>query len=179
MATKALMTAEQFARMETADTEKFELVEGDLVPLPGATYRHNKIRDRIGHRLSNYLDINPIGDSVGETDCQLSADTVRCPDVSVFLKRTHEIDLDKTPVPFAPDIAIEVLSPSESAINVRRKVLDYLGAGSQEVWLLDHANGEVLIHSAAGIRVLKTTDILESPALPGFSATVAELLMCR
>jgi len=37
---------------------------------------------------------------------------------------------------------VEVLSPSESAIDMHRKVPDYIGAGSQEVWVLDHVNGE-------------------------------------
>jgi Uma2 family endonuclease len=60
---------------------------------------------------------------------------------------------------------------------VRRKVRDYLGAGSREVWLLDHANTEVLVHAVAAIRVLQGTDVLESPLLPGFDVAVAGLLM--
>ena len=179
MSTKAMMTVEQFAQMDTADTERYELVEGELIPLSSGTFEHSKIRDLVGHLMWAYFKDNPIGDAVGETDCQLGDDTVRCPDVSIFLDkvRLQRINRRKVPVPFAPDIAVEVLSPSERAIDVRRKVRDYLRAGSKEVWLLDPANGEVHVHSATGIRLLQGTDILESALLPGFSASVAELVV--
>ncbi len=178
MSTKALMTVEQFAQMSTADTEDYELVEGELIPLPSGTPRHNKIRDLIGHLLWIYFRGNPIGEALAENDCRIAEDTVRRPDVSIFLgERLRRIDLDKIPAPFAPDIALEVLSASESAVDVRRKVRDYLRAGSKEVWLLDRSNAEILVHTGAGIRVLQSTDLLESPLLPGFSVAVADLVV--
>ena len=54
---------------------------------------------------------------------------------------------------------------------VRRKVREYMQAGSREVWVLDQ------VHTTGGIRVLQGTDALESPLLPGFRATVAEFLI--
>jgi Uma2 family endonuclease len=178
MSTKALMTVEQFAKLDTADTEDYELVEGELIPLPSATPRHAKIRGRAERLLWSYFERNPIGEAFGEVDCRTTDDTVRRPDVAIFLgERLKQINLDKIPAPFAPDIAVEVLSPSERAMNVRRRVREYLSAGSQEVWLLDHANGEVLVHANTGIRVLQGTDVLESPLLPGFSVAVADLVV--
>ncbi|MBY0503273.1 MAG: Uma2 family endonuclease [Bryobacteraceae bacterium] len=177
MSTKALMTVEQFARMETAETEDYELVEGELVPWSSGTPKHNKIRDLLGHLLWSYFKTNPIGEAIAKVDCQLSSETVRRPDVAVFLsERLRQIDLDRIPAPVAPDIAIEVLSPSERAMDVRRKVRDYLGAGTHEVWLVDPANGEVLLHTNTGIQVLQTADPVFSPRLPGFAVTVADLL---
>ena len=179
MSTKAMTTVEQFAQMDTADTERYELVEGELIPLPSATFIHSEIRDLVGDLVRSYLRGNQIGKAVAETDCRLGDDTVRCPDVSIYLnkERLQHLDRRKVPVPFAPDIAVEVLSPSEHAIDVRRKVRDYLRAGSKEVWLLDHENGEVHVHTAAGIRLLQGTDILETGLLPGFSAAVADLVV--
>jgi len=177
MATKTLMTVEQFAQMQTADTEDYELVEGELIPLSSGTPRHNLIRDLLGYLLLSYLKGNPIGLALAENDCQVAADTVRRPDLSVFLgERSRQIDRDRIPVPFPPDIAVEILSPSESAVSVRRKVRDYLGAGSSEVWLFDHSNIEVQVHTNAGIRILGQTGVLESPLLPGFSAAVSALI---
>jgi Uma2 family endonuclease len=115
---------------------------------------------------------------VCENDCKVADDKVRRPDLSVFLAdRLSQIDLDKIPAPFAPDIAIEVLSPSEGVMEMRSKVREYLGAGSVEVWLVDHANREIQIHTSSGIRVLPGTDVLETPVLPGFSVTVVDLGM--
>jgi Uma2 family endonuclease len=171
------MTVEEFARMQTSDTENYELVGGELVPLPGKTIRHARIRDLMGHLLWSYFRQNPIGETVGELDCRINPEEVRRPDLSMFLNdRMGRMDLDKIPAPSAPDIAIEVLSPSESAVDLRHKVRDYLKGGSSEVWLIDHSNGEVLVNTAEGIRVLQESDILESPLLPGFKAKVADLL---
>ncbi len=182
MGTKALMTVEQFAQMRPADTEAYELVEGELVPLSSGTLRHAKIRSRLERLLNAYFDQNPPGEAYGEVysevDCRVGRDTVRRPDLSVFLAESlHQIDLDEIPVPFAPAIAVEVLSPSESAIDVRRKVRDYLSAGSQEVWLLDPTNAEVQIHTSSGIRILQPGDSLASPVLPGFGVGVADLVV--
>ena len=176
MSTKALMTVEQFSQMATAETEDYELVEGELIPLSSGTLRHAKIRRRAERLLEDYFARNPIGEAFGEVDCRINDDTVRRPDVSVFLGRLRQMDEDKIPAPFAPDIAIEVLSPSESAMAVRRNVRDYLRAGSKEVWLLDHSNGELLVHTDGGIRVLQGSDALESPLLPGFSVAIADLV---
>ena len=177
MSTKALMTVEQFAQMETGETEDYELVDGELTPLASGTPKHNMVRDLLGSFFWSYFRGNPIGKAIGEMDCQLTSDMVRRPDQSVFLKeRLRQIDPNRVPAPFAPDIAVEVLSPSESAMDVRRKVRDYLRAGTQEVWLVDHANGEVLVHTNSGIQVLQAADPVASPLLPGFAVTVAELL---
>jgi Uma2 family endonuclease len=177
MSTKTLMTVEQFAQMQTADTEDYELVDGELIPLSSATYLHNRIRDLFVYLLWSYFKANPIGQAVGENDCQIDAGTVRRPDLSIFLgERVQQIEVRRIPVPFAPDIAVEILSPSESAVKVRRKVRDYLSAGTSEVWLIDDANGEVQVHTGTGIRILQGTDALESPLLPGFSAVAAVLV---
>jgi Uma2 family endonuclease len=177
VSTKTLMTVEQFAQMHTADTEDYELVDGELIPLSSGTPRHARIRGRVDRLVSGYFDQNPIGEAYAELDCVVAKRTVRRPGLAIFLgERLHEIDLDKIPTPIAPDIAVEVLSLSESAMHVGRKVREYLRAGANEVWILDHANAEVQIHSNANIRRLRESDLLESPLLPGFAAKVSELL---
>ncbi len=175
MSAKTLMTVTEFARMQTPDTEDFELVEGELIPLSSGTPKHSIIRDFVGDLLRSYLRNKRIGRAIGEVDCLISSDTVRRPDVSVFLgHRLKQIDLNTIPVPFAPDIAVEVLSSSESAVDVHRKVREYLGAGSKEVWILDHVNGELFVHTPNGIRLLTAEDALESPLLPGFIVPVGD-----
>jgi len=177
MSTKALLTVEQFGEMKTADTEDFELVEGDPVQLSSGTYRHNKIRDLLGHLLWAYFKSNPIGEAVGENGCVVANGIVRRPYLSIFPgERLRQIDPDKIPAPFAPDVAGELLSPSEAAVEVRRKALEYFRAGSKEVWILDHANRELEIQTAAQSRFLGESDVLETSLLAGFSVKVADLL---
>jgi Uma2 family endonuclease len=177
MSTKTLLTVEQFAQLHDPSTEDFELVEGELSPLPSGLPRHARTRGRVERRLGNYFERTPIGAVYAELDCRTGEGTVRRPDVSVFLTpRLSRIDDSRIPVPFAPDIAIEVLSPSESAIEVHRRVRDYLDAGCLEVWLLDASNAVILIHTPSEIRRLFRDSVLETPLLPGFTAPVADLL---
>lgn len=178
MATAALMTVEEFARMPTSEAEDYELVEGELVPLPSANPMHADIRDCLVQVLRNYFDRNPTGRVLSEVDCRINEETVRRPDLAIFVAgRLDGVDRKKIPLPFAPDIAVEVLSPSEIAFDVNRKVLQYLAGGSQEVWVLDHENREIFIQTDDGIRLLRGGEaVLETPVLPGFSAPISKLL---
>ena len=171
------MSVEEFAAMPREEAVRFELVSGELVPLASATLRHAWIRDRQMIRLSGYLDVQRIGIALAEVDCRTIDDTVRRPDLSYFSReRWLLVDPRRIPLPFAPDIAVEILSPSEKAVNVNRKVAEYLAAGSIEVWIIDAENVEVLVRSISGVRLFGAGDTLESPLLPGFSFGVSEAL---
>jgi Uma2 family endonuclease len=180
MSTKTLMTVEQFAQLETAERADYELLDGELIPLPSSMPLHCIIRDRTIQFVRNYFDRNPTGGAISELDCRTGDDTVRRPDVSIFLdEHWRQLDLKKVPVPFAPDIAVEVLSPSEHVMDVNRKVRDYLMAGSQEVWLLDPENAELHVRTKTAIQLLEGSGLLASPLLPGFPVATATLLAGR
>jgi Uma2 family endonuclease len=171
------MTVDEFVRMSTSETEDYELVGGELVPLPSANAIHADIRGCLVQILRNYFDQNPAGRVLSEADCQINEDTVRRPDLAIFVAgRLEGVDRKRIPLPFAPDIAIEVLSPSEIASAVNRKVLQYLAGGSKEVWVLDHENREIFIQTDEGIRLLRGDAVLQTPLLPGFSVSMSKLL---
>ena len=170
------MTLEQFVEMNGEENRDYELVDGELIPLSSPILLHSIIRGLV-QLVGNYFDWNPIGGSASRTDCRINHDTVRKPDLSFFLgDRWKQLDVYTILVPFAPDIAVEVLSPSEHIMDVNRKVRDYLSAGSKEVWLLDHAVCELHVRTKTGARVLEGGDLLESTLLPELSINVAELL---
>jgi Uma2 family endonuclease len=177
MAPATLMTVEEFARMSTSETEDYELVAGELVPLPSANPMQAYIRGRLEQVLWNYFDHNPTGVVLSEVDCRINENTVRRPDLAIFVAgRLDGVDRTKIPLPFAPDIAVEVLSPSEIASAVNRKVLQYLAGGSKEVWVLDRENHEIFIQTDESIRLLRGDVVLETPLLPGFSAPMSKIL---
>jgi Uma2 family endonuclease len=176
MGTQTLLTAEQFAQLPQSETEDFELVDGELIPLPSANADHSLIKDFIVISFWMYLQKNPIGMLLSEINCRLTGKVVRRPDVAFFLDQPgRTIPRKQVPLPFAPDIAIEVLSPSEPAVDVNKKVLEYQEAGSQEVWVLDQENAEVFIYTRGGVRVLRPEAKLTSPLLPGFELSIAEI----
>jgi Uma2 family endonuclease len=65
------------------------------------------------------------------------------------------LDPDRIPTPYPPDIAVEILSRSATAIGLRHKVRDYLRFGSKEVCLVDHSDGEVQVCTNSGLRFLR------------------------
>jgi len=106
-------------------------------------------------------------------------DTVRAPDV--YYVRADRMLSSGAPRNFwttAPDLAVEIVSPSETADEVRDKVRDYLAAGTPLVWVVYPRSKEVLVHTPDGLaRTVSGSDaVLEDVAvLPGFSCSVADL----
>jgi len=79
------VTVEEFVRMSTPETEDYELVGGELVPLPSVNPTHAYVRDRLVQTLRNYFDHSPAGIVLAEVDCRINDDTVRRPDLAIFL----------------------------------------------------------------------------------------------
>ena len=171
------MSVEQFAAMPREEAIHYELVEGELIRVASGTPKHAWIRDGLCSELREFLRRNACGIVLAEVECLTAGDTVRRPDISFLPKdRWRLVDPDKIPLPFPPDITVEVLSVSESAIDVKRKVHEYLGAGSQEVWVIDSVNSEIMIRTTTGVRFLSAENMVESPLLPGFSISVSAVL---
>lgn len=171
------MTVEHFVALPDEITDRHELVEGELVPVPGATLKNSLIRDNLLFRLKAWSSSPGLAMAVIEMDVRTGPETVRCPDISIFsAEQMGRFAMNVVPVPEPPVIAIEVLSPSEGMIAVGRKVAEYLSAGSEEVWLIDHENREVHIRTADAERLLRDGKTLESALLTGFHVSVGELL---
>src|SRR4029077_9399020 len=99
MATKTLLTIEQYAALDEPVGVRHELSEGELIVTPSANYFHNKTRDRLNARLQAFLDAHPCGDVVSEMDMRLGSDVVRRPDVAFIRKeRLEGIDLEQVPL---------------------------------------------------------------------------------
>ena len=131
MGTQTLLTAEQFAQLPPHETENCELVDGELIPLPSANFGHSLAKDTVTMALRIYLRIHPLGEVGSEVDCRLSPTIVRRPDVAFFLSiPDRPIPRKQVPIPFAPDIALEVLSPSETAIRRQQEGARIPGCGN-------------------------------------------------
>jgi Uma2 family endonuclease len=136
MATKTLLTIEQYAALDEPVGVRYELSEGELIVTPSANYFHNDLRDRFNARLRAFLDTFPCGIVVSELDMTLGADIVRRPDVAFIRKeRLEGVDLERVPLPIAPDLAVEIVSRNDRADDLNLKVSQYLQAGVQAVWL--------------------------------------------
>ena len=177
---KTLLTSEELLRLSRTG-RRYELVEGELYEMPPAGARHGGVAMRIGSILSNYVYSNQLGEVfAAETGfvLQRNPDTVRAPDASYVAK--DRLPPEGLPVGFlglAPDLAVEVVSPSDSPAEVEGKVEDWLRAGTRLVWVIHSETRSVTVYPALeDVWDLSEDDTLEGgQVVPGFACAVREL----
>ena len=142
---------------------------------------HGLVSARIVHLIATYLSTHQLGvcfaDSTGYALPNLD-NTVRAPDASFV--RADRLPPEGVGYGFfhlAPDLAVGVLSPSESRADIQEKLSDYLVAGTALVWLIDAATRSVSVIARAGqLHTLVVGERLTGGAvLPGFSCEVSAL----
>lgn len=173
------LTAEELFQLPE-DGQRYELVKGELRTMAPAGGMHGVIAVRITLSLGNHVQANGLGAVfAAETGFRIATnpDTVRAPDVA-FVSRTRieQIGLPKGYWPGAPDLAIEVVSPSDSYEAVEEKVLDWLNAGTQMVIVLNPAKRTASVHRGAQAQLLTEQDTLSgADVVPGWSVLVKDL----
>ncbi len=170
---RVTMTIDEFLEK---DVEGFEYVKGELVPMPAASIRHGAISIRIIRYLDPYVHQNNLGHLyTAETSFKVG-DRVLKPDVAYVSNERKTGDEDKG-FPIPPDLAIEVVSPSDNLSRVVGKVHAYLNAGTRRVWVLDPKSETVTVYrSETNITILTWEDMLTGDdVIHGFSCAV-ELL---
>ena len=113
MGAKTLMTAEEFDRLEESDEFRYELDEGELIVMTKPRPLHNRIALKLTSFLLRYIEENPVGEVMNSDNMYvLGPNTRRAPDVS-FLRKERAAAIDPAKdIEGAPDLAIEVLSPT-------------------------------------------------------------------
>lgn len=177
MATTAVMTGPEFDALPYEEGRRWELVGGELIPVPSATARHQAIVQKVQYALMSYLNAHPSGSLVfADLEFTLDGDHRVRPDVLVLLKeRAALLDMDKVPVPGAPDIAIEVISPSERSYDTQAKRDAYLRLGTQEVWQVYPKSKAIVVHREGAGTTHSAGQRLETPLLPGFVLEIDSL----
>ena len=174
------MTAEEFLAYPVEDA-KAELVRGELRVSPPAGGPHGVAAGNLFLALGAYVRTHGLGrvfgDGFGYELLRLPR-TVRVPDGSyVRAERLPPDGIGPGLLKLAPDLAIEVLSPSETASELEEKLDDYLVSGTPLIWVVDPVRRTVMIVSSdAPIRWLREGDTLEAGAvIPGFTCPVSEI----
>ncbi len=163
------LTGSQFDSLPYEEGRRWELLDGDLVSVSSPTPTHQEIVFRILSALKRYL-AGKNGIASHDVEFGLAGNTRLRPDVWLLLDtKAALLDRSKTPIPGSPDLAVEVISPSERASESIRKVDLYLKHGSREVWRVYPEIRQVVTHTAAGdIRKFAAADVLATALLPGF-----------
>ena len=174
------VSAEELLRMPD-DGFRYELVRGELRKMSPAGRRHGRIAHEVGRLLGNHVTAHALGAVyAAETGYRLAKDpdTVRAPDAS-FVRQEREEAMEEIEgyLPGAPDLAVEVISPSDSYSEVAEKVMEWLDAGTRMVVVVDPRKRTLTLYrSRDEIRVLTEADVLDgADVVPGWRVAVKDL----
>ncbi len=183
MAVAHKLTTAEFLRfcelLENAH-KRFELIAGVPVEMPPSNQRNTVLAARIARFIGNHVDANGLGYVTGaDGGYELGPQDVRMPDVG-YISKARAGKLTQVTFPVAPDLAVEVISPSETASMVHEKVRAYVDAGTQLVWTVypDSQSIDVHFRDEHGQRsqtfgLAHTLD--GGDVLPGFRLKVADI----
>jgi Uma2 family endonuclease len=176
-AVKTLFTFEEFEKMEDK-LGKQELIHGELIELPPPEIKHQRISRHIFKPLDAALEqAQARGDAIGlgetcyETGYKFPNDNYLIPDVSV----THAKQVEDKYLEGAPAIAVEILSPSNTAKLMDAKMKVYFEFGALEVWRVNQRKRNFTIYYPDGSSVLVENGALTTPLIPGFSLRIADV----
>ena len=182
MTTKTRLTADDLWRLGEGDIRR-ELVDGEVIEMAPVGGVHGEITGRIYRTLAEHVDRYGGGKVlVGDVGFVLNLphdpERVRAPDVAFVSSQI--LPGGRLPQGFlhgAPDLAVEVLSPSDNPVDVQQKVRDYLEAGARLVWVVAPQAKAVTVYRADGsARLLREQEHLEGEdLLPGLAIPLAEV----
>ena len=138
------LTYDDYCR--TPDDERYELLNGELMMVPAPNIRHQRILGRLYKEIDQFTDERGLGEVLmAPVDVVLSDTDVVQPDV-LFVSRAWEHRITEKNVQGAPDLVIEILSPSTAENDLGLKYELYDKGGVLEYWIVDPATETVAVH---------------------------------
>lgn len=177
------LTVDQFwelAQQPHYQDKQLELIDGELVVMSPSSGRNSGIAVAIASLIYFHVKQHNLGSVTGaDGGYEVGENTVLVPDVG-FIQQARIPDGDFVFYPVPPDLAVEVISPSETRLSIQHKTRLYLEAGTQIVWNV-YPEGETVDvvtldeNDTLNIAVLQTEQTIDGgEVLPGFSAEVKD-----
>jgi Uma2 family endonuclease len=161
------------------DGRKYELIDGDLLMSPvGMT--HSDICIHLSTLLNVFVRRKKLGKVFDSSmGYRLSRAVLLSPDVS-FVSKTRLSEIMLAPDKFlqgAPDLVVEVLSPSDSVKIIETKIDKYFEHGTSLAWLVDSKRHTVTVYTLDGVtKLTRGADSLTGGnVLPGFRCKISQI----
>lgn len=168
------------ADLDKPGNGRCELIDGTLVEKP-VGFRESVLGLWIGKVILQFVEEHDLGVVLGEAGFfWVRDDQLRAPDVTFFPWSSfpnEEVPKDVTWFSTPPGLCVEVLSPSNTAKEMDRKLEEVFDAGCKLAWIIDPEDETARVHtSAKRFKVLDKTGVLSGgKVLPGFSLPLAEV----
>ena len=157
----------------------YELWKGSLIRMSPGKIRHGGDTGQLAIKLGAYLDAHPLGRLyVAEPGFRVGpANSVIAPDLAFIHSERLSLFPPDEFGPVSPDLAVEVISPGNTGVEIKDKVAAYLDGGARLVWVLNARRCQVQVHRADGATSLLGADdqLSGEDLLPDFLVSVREL----
>lgn len=170
-------TVEDYMKLD--DGKRYELIGGELIVVPSPRPRHQKISAKISLQLGKYLENNPVGEVYSAPIDIVLDDQVVQPDI-LFVSNARLDIIGELNIQGAPDLVIEILSPSTAAHDKKKKSQLYFKHGVKEYWLVDLEIRFIDVFVAGEkvwnwIGTFDQEDVLTTALLPGLKISLSEI----
>jgi Uma2 family endonuclease len=173
-----LLTVEDYRA--TPEGTRYQLIEGELIMSPSPNLNHQTILGNLSQIFSRYLADHLIGKFYfAPLDVYLSDHDVVQPDL-LFVTNANLGILADDGLHGAPDLAIEVLSPSTAQLDKKAKRILYARHGVKELWLVDPLLLQIQLYDfardrAKPVQLVEEDETFSSPLLPGLTIAAVEV----
>lgn len=175
---RAKLTYEDYAK--TPDDERWELIDGELIPMASPTVPHQRIDARLGAEFSTLVK-QGLGEVFHSIDVVLSPHDTFRPDL-IFVSSERADIITHANIQGAPDLVVEIRSPSTAGLDEVTKRELYERHGVREYWLADPEAQTVTVlllgeNGYETVGIYAKSDTLTSPTLEGFSIDLSEIFV--
>jgi Uma2 family endonuclease len=174
-------TYEDYAKLP--EGAPYQLIGGELVLSPAPSLKHQRVARKLATKMTVFAEDRDLGEVYhAPTDVYFNEEETYQPDI-VFIPWDRESILDDGKVNGAPDLVVEVLSPSTANDDLITKFQTYERYGVKEYWIIDPKDNsiKVYLHNEGRLslgQVVQCHGLIESKVLSGF-AVEAEYLFRR
>jgi Uma2 family endonuclease len=175
----ALMTAEELMQLPD-DGFRYELINGELKKMPPPGPPHGRIAFRLSSALGPFISEHELGEGFTEIGFKLTSnpDTVLAPDLAFLTNECFAKGRDREGYWLgAPDLAVEVLSPSDRPGKVKQRISRWFSLGAKQLWIVDPKHSTVSVYrSESDVTTFSGSDYLEAQDLfPGFRISLDKI----
>ena len=176
--TRVRFTYEDY--LNTPEDKRYELLDGELIMVSSPSIPHQRAERKLGTRIDRFVERRDLGEMFfSSTDVILSDTDVVQPDL-LFISRERMHIIAHNAIHGAPDLVVEILSPSTAQRDLTFKRRLYAKHGVKEYWQVNIDERRVTVLSLGGndyevAAVYDSGETLTSPVLPGFTLAIDEI----